>query len=112
MNEPWFNPMWAFLPGTLLGVFAGTLGGLTGWLAPQGKAKGFIMGSLWTMIGASVLMLILAVAAYFMNQPYGIWYGLGLAGIIGVFVLGINAPVVAKRYRQAEERRMHAQDLS
>jgi hypothetical protein len=104
--------MYAFLPGTLLGVIAGTLGGLAGWLAPQGKAKGFIMGSFWTMLGASVVMLVLGIVGYFMHQPYGVWYGLGLAGLIGVLALGINAPALAKRYRQAEERRMQAQDMS
>src|SRR5437870_8507945 len=112
MNEPWFDPMWAWLPGTLLGCIGGTLGGLAGWLAPQGKSKGLILGSFWALLIASAAMLILGVIAFATGQPYGVWYGLGLAGLIGVLVLGINLPVLMRRYRQAEERRIHAQDLT
>ena len=104
--------MLAWLPGTLLGCIGGTLGGLAGWLAPQGKCKGLILGSLWTVLIACGVMLVLGVIAFATGQPYGVWYGLGLAGLIGVLVLGINLPVLIRRYRQAEARRMQAQDLT
>jgi hypothetical protein len=46
------------------------------------------------------------------GQPYGVWYGLGLAGLIGVIVIGANLPVMFMAYRGAERRRVEAQDLS
>jgi hypothetical protein len=56
-------------------------------------------------------MLAAAVAAYLGGQPYGVWYGLGLPGVVGTLVLGGVMPVVQKRYREAEERRLSATDL-
>lgn len=111
MNEPWFDQAYAWIPGTLLGCVAGTVGGLAGWLAPQGRAKSLILGSFWLLIGASVVMLMAGAIGYFSGQPYGVWYGLGLAGLIGILALGCNLPVLSRRYRQAEERRMNAEDL-
>jgi len=111
MNEPWFGPMWAWLPGTLLGIIGGTLGGLAGWLAPRGKAKGLILGSFGLLIGICAVLLIAGVVALLVGQPYHVWYGLGLTGVIGVLVFGLNTPQILRRYRQAEVRRMTAQDL-
>jgi uncharacterized membrane protein (DUF4010 family) len=90
MPEPWFDPMWGFLPGTLLQV----------------------LGSLWALETICALMLAAGIIGYITGQPYGVWYGLSLAGLLGVVVLGVNHPVIARRYRQAEERRMQAQELS
>jgi hypothetical protein len=111
VNEPWFDPSYGWLPGTLLGCLAGTLGGLAGWLAPQGKAKPLILGGFWLFFSASAVMLTAGAVGYFSGQPYDVWYGLGLAGFIGVVCLGFNAPQLSRCYRQAEERRLHAQDL-
>jgi hypothetical protein len=111
MSEPWFDPSYAWLPGTVLGCTGGTVGGLAGWWAPKGKAKGFILGSFWFLFGVSVVLLAAGVVGYFTGQPYGVWYGLGLAGLIGVLALGCNAPQLLRFYRQAEERRMSAHDL-
>jgi hypothetical protein len=112
MTEPWFEPSYAWIPGTVLGCTAGLLGGLAGWLAPRGKAKAFVLGSFWFLLGIAALLLVAGVIAFVTGQPYGVWYGLGLAGLIGVLVLGLNAPVLLHRYRQAEERRMKAHDLT
>lgn len=112
MPEPWFNPnLYAWIPGTVYGVAGGLLGGLAGTLAPQGKARSLVVGSFYTMIGISILLLIVGVAAYFSGQPYGIWYGLGLPGVLGVILFPSLLPVIHRRYREAEERSMKAQDM-
>src|SRR6266404_1049351 len=111
MSAPWFDASYSWLPGTLLGCLAGLFGGLAGWLVPQGKAKGIILGSLSVLFAASVIMLIAGAAGYVLGQPYGVWYGLGLAGFIGVLAIGCNFPTIIRLYRKAEERRMQAQDL-
>src|SRR5262249_34168178 len=111
MNDPWFDPSYAWLPGTLLGCVGGLVGGLAGVLAPRGRAKALVLGSFWALFVTSAVLLVAGVIALRAGQPYAVWYGLGLAGLIGVLVLGYNGPQIPRAYRQAEERRMQAQDL-
>ena len=51
------------------------------------------------------------VRALIDGQPYGVWYGLGLPGALGLIVLGGLMPGVRRQYRQAEQRRLTATDL-
>jgi hypothetical protein len=112
MSEPWFDPnLYAWIPGTALGVLGGFWGSMVGVLAPRGKGKAIVLGSLAILLGASVVMLGLGILAILENQPYGVWYGFLLAGVIGVIVLGSLAPVTLVRYREAEMRKMEARDL-
>ncbi len=111
MSEPWFNPnLYAWIPGTLMGVMGGVLGSLGGTLAPQGKAKGLVLGLFRGMIVVSALLLIVAAVALAQGQPYGIWYGLGLPGLMGTILFPSLLPLMNLRYRQAEERKIHARD--
>jgi hypothetical protein len=112
MSEPWFNPnLYAWIPGTLLGVLGGTFGGLAGWLAPRGKGRALVLGMMTALLVYSGVMLAIGIVAWWSGQPYGIWYGFGLAGVIGLLAIGGNYPVIRRVYRQAEERRMDAQDV-
>jgi hypothetical protein len=113
MIEPWFDPnAYSWIPGTALGVIAGTWGGLVGMLAPRGKAKGLMIGACWLLLAASAAMLAAGLFALYCKQPYGVWYGLLLPGIIGPIVIGCNMPMVYRHYHEAEKRRMEAEDLS
>lgn len=112
MAEPWFDPnLYAWIPGTLLGVLGGLWGSLLGVLGPRGKAKGLVLGSLVFLLGCSSALFVLGVVALLGKQPYGVWYGLLLAGVIGLFVLGPLSFVAVMTYRQAENRKMRAADL-
>src|SRR5262249_35423983 len=112
MNEPWFDPnRWAWLPGTLLGCLGGLWGALAGTLAPQGKARHLVLGFGLLLWGLSVVLLVTGLVALCTGQPYGVWYGLGLGGLIGAVALGPALPLVRKRYREAEERRIQAEDF-
>jgi hypothetical protein len=112
MTTPWFDPIkWAWLPGTLFGCLGGLWGACAGILAPQGKARGFVLGSGTLLLVATVILLIAAIVAYFGGQPYWIWFGFGLPGVQGIILFPMLLPLVVHRYRQAEERRMSAQDL-
>ena len=66
---------------------------------------------MWTLLVVSAVLLALGLIALLSDQPYGVWYGLGLAGFIGVAVIGANAPVVYRVYRAAEERKLAAPRL-
>jgi hypothetical protein len=112
VTEPWFDPnRYAWVFGTALGVVGGTLGSLAGSLAPRGKAKPLVMGLFVAILVACAAMLAAGIMALVQKQPYGVWYGLVLPGALGLIVLGGLMPVVQRRYREAEERRLSARDL-
>jgi hypothetical protein len=112
MNAPWFDAnTWAWLPGTLLGCLGGLWGALGGTLAPQGKARRLVIGYGLLLLAASTVSLACGLIALWAGQPYGVWYGLLLPGVLGVFVIGPLFPLIFHRYREAEERQMQAQDL-
>jgi hypothetical protein len=107
MAEPWFNvDLWAWLPGTLLGVCGGLWGSLVGALAPQGKARTLVLGLSWLLVGVSLILLAAGLTALVSGQPYGVWSSLGLPGLVGTVVLASLLPIARKRYREAEERRL------
>jgi hypothetical protein len=112
MTEPWFNPsMYAWIPGTLVGMAGGLDGTLIGLCAPKGKCKRLVIGLHLAVLGACSLLLVAGVVALVMGQPYGIWYSLGLPGLLGIVVFGGLTPMVHRRYVEAEMRKSVAQDL-
>ena len=112
MPDPWFNPaMYSWIPGTFYGTLLGMTGALAGTLAPKGKAKKLVFGLIYFFLIIAIIFLILGITAYFMGQPYGIWYGFLLPGILGVVIIPVNLPVLHTRYREFENRKMDSQDL-
>jgi hypothetical protein len=112
MSEPWFDPIqYAWIPGTALGALGAIFGTLGGILGPRGKAKRLVFGFIGFALAYSAAMLVAGLVALAVGQPYGVWYGLLLPGVLGLVVFGANTPVVVYAYRMAEKRRMEAQDL-
>ena len=58
-----------------------------------------------------LLALLIGIIAVFSRQPYHVWYPMVLSGAILGTVCGINLPIVAMRYKQAEARRIDAEAL-
>ena len=112
MNNAWFNPnLYGWIPGTFIGVMAGLEGALIGVLASRGKAKKFILAFHFSIIGISLLLLISGIIALISKQPYGVWYGLSLAGMLGTIILGSLTPVVLRKFKDAEMRKTMSQDI-
>jgi hypothetical protein len=112
MTEPWFNPnAYAWIPGTLLGVVGGIEGTLAGVFAPRGKYKALVMGIHFAALGACGLLLVVGIVALAAGQPYGIWYGFGFPGLLGLVIFGSLTPALRKRYAEAELRKSMAEDL-
>jgi peptidoglycan/LPS O-acetylase OafA/YrhL len=111
MPQPWFDATYAWIPGTVLGCLCGLLGALAGVLAPRGAAKLPILAAWWTLLALGIGCLIAGGVAWTAGQPYAVWYGLGLAGLIVTIAMGCNSLVVVRRYREAELRKMQARDL-
>lgn len=97
--------------GAALGVLGGCLGAAAGVLAPRGKQRGPVMGSMAVLIIAGVVVLGAGLFALMQKQPYHVWYPLVLGGAIVTTVMLSLVPVINMRYRQAEARRMDAEGI-
>ena len=110
--QPWFNPN---LAGGILGGGVGVLGAvygtLVGVLAPRGKGRTFVMAMHWSAIALGATFLVAGIGAAVSGQPYGVWYSLLLPGALLVVLMGCMTPVIKQRYRQAEHRRLQAEEF-
>ena len=113
MSEPWYDPNYfGWIPGAALGVAGGIWGSLAGILGSKGKGTRLIWGCYWVLICLGTGCLVAAIVALIQVQPYGVWYGLLLPGVLAVVVIAPLGIVVRRGQRLAEQRRMQAQDLS
>lgn len=112
MMEPWFDPnRFAWIPGTAYGCIAAVMGCLVAWFAPRGRARRFIVNAWLALWIAALALLGIGLVALGNRQPWGVWYGLLLPGVIGTLVVGGNWLVIRNAYRQVEQRRLAAKDL-
>jgi len=112
---PWWTEQQAGLfggiAGSALGILGGVLGTITGICAPRGRCKGLVYGLSAFMIVAGIIALIMGVAALLVHQPYAVYYPLILIGIICTAVIGGLMSVIRRRYREADSRRLEAEEL-
>ena len=115
VTEPWFSEQVAGLVGGLgggvLGSLAGCYGGLAGWLAPKGMARGLVLGTHWAFLLLGAVSLVVGLVALADGQPWHVWYVFALPGGLFVVLFGLLLPVIRRRYREAEERRMIAEEM-
>lgn len=114
MNEPWFsNPgMVGGIFGSIMGILGGIIVTLAGVFVPRGKAKKLTLGVNTFAFVLSFVSLVLGIVAYLSGQPYGIWYGFGLCGLLGTSGFGRGFWVILKRARDAELRKLMSEDLT
>ena len=116
MTEPWFEPVWKFgayfggYGGAAVGVIGGLLGACS-YFVQRGKGRRLIVGGYVALIGLGFVSLATGVYAWATGQPYGIWYPLALLGFVSCAVFGGLFPVIHRRYREAEQRKIDAQGL-
>ncbi len=112
MNGPWFDANhWAWLPGSLFGCLTGTWGAFAGYLAPRGKARGFVIGYGVLLQVIAAASLGVGVAALLAGQPYAIWFFFTFLGAQGTILMPMFLALIRRRYREAEQRRIQAEDL-
>lgn len=112
--EPWFTNVG--LVGAIVGSAVGVLGGgvygpLVGSLAPLGKARGFVYAYHWMLVIVGLCLLVVGVVAMVTGQPFPIVAVLGGPGLLLLTILLPLTPVLNMRYRQAEQRRLEAEEF-
>jgi hypothetical protein len=101
----------AWLIGTAVGVCFVLAAAALGWLTRRGKAPRLTRPLYWCAVVWAFSYLWVAVFMLLGQEPGGIWYGLGLGGLIGIAALGLGVPQCGRSALADEERRMGAQDL-
>ena len=111
--DPWFVN--AGLVGGLIGGGVGILGAvygtLVGVLVPRGRGRSIVFAMHWGALALGGGFVVAGVTAVVTGQPYGVWYSLLLPGLLLTFLMGTMTPVIKLRYRQAEHRRLHAEEF-
>lgn len=99
------------LGGVAIGILGGILGVAAGLLAPRGRAKGVIFAAFGLVVVAGAIALCAGLIALATGQPWHVWYPLVLIGGIISVVVPVQLPALRGRYRQAELRRLQAEEL-
>jgi len=103
---------WAWLPGTLFGVVAGTYGSIAWRLARTGRWRNCVMTCGALLVGACGGMLVGGLALLTMHRPWYIWYPWLLPGVLGCTLVPCRLAGVRRDYQEAEMRRISASDIS
>ena len=113
--DPWWTAQQAgwfgAIGGSALCVLGGILGTLGGICAPRGKCKGLVFSLIGITLSLGVVSLLAGIVAVVAGQPYQVFYPPLALGGITTFVLGASLPVFMARYRQADMRRLEAEEL-
>jgi len=119
MSDPSTHEWWSSQIGALIGAIgggglgslAGLLGAAAGSLAPQGKARGVVLGTFSALIALGVALASGGLSALLVGQPRHVWMPLLLIGGVLTLVLIPLRPIVKKRYAEAEARRLHSEEF-
>jgi len=110
--QPMDAARWAWLPGTLFGVIAGTFGGVSGTLALKGRARSAILMAGALLLAASVGMLVGGALLLVMRRSWYLYYMWLLPGGLGCVILPGRLRALRRVYEQVELRRLQAKDIS
>jgi MFS family permease len=112
---PWFGERTGIYIGSFggagIGVLGGILGAVAGVFAPQGKGRGFVLGSMFGGAILGGLTLLTGLVALLLSQPYHVWYPMVMLGALVGGVFGGLTPLMRRRYMEAEQRRLDADAL-
>ena len=114
MTPWWTDPQAAWIGaigGSAIGLLGAILGVVGGICAPRGMCKRLVLGLMAFNIISGIVLLAAGIVALSARQPYAVWYPLVLGGGILGLVDGGLLPVVLARYREADRRRLQAEEL-
>ena len=111
--QPWFENVGQIggLLGGGIGILGGVYGTVVGICAPRGIAKCLGFGLHWFVLLLGLGLLGGGITALVTGQSYGVWYALLLPGALLTVLLICFTPMVKLRYRQAEHRKLNAEEF-
>jgi hypothetical protein len=110
LTSAWWSDRQGGVIGSAAGAAFGVLGAIVGWLASRTRARAFVLGATRAIVVLGVLALATGIVAVTSSQPYGVWYPLVLLGALACGVMWPAQRQFARRYREAEMRRLRALD--
>jgi hypothetical protein len=110
ISGAWWGDRTAGWIGGISGSIAGLTGAFIGLLAAMGKGRRIVSMVMWLSIAMGVILTVFGIVALTMRQPFAVWYGPLLVGVILATVLGFNLRTIRRRYDDLELRRMAALD--
>jgi hypothetical protein len=112
---PWWtnqqSNLFGGIAGSAFGILGGIIGIVGGYCVPRGKCKPLVYALFALMLGAGIISLAAGFVALLLHQPYAVYYPLLMIGIISIPIAGGLIPVVRRRYREADRRRLEAEEL-
>lgn len=111
--DPWFSEQMSGIIGGGIGAFIGVVygglgGGVGGALAGAGRAKGLVVGIYVSGIVLGVLLMLTALVALVLGQPWHVALAFGPAGGLIALLMGLLLPVLLAQYAKAEQWKMDA----
>lgn len=107
----WWGDRFAGWLGGIVGLTAGALGAVIGWLVSTGRARRLALGLLRALMLAGGVALVTGVAALVRGQPYAVYYPLLLFGGICAVVAAAVFRTARRRYEEIELRKITTMDL-
>ncbi len=110
---PWFtnSGMVGGILGGSVGILGGIMGTAMGVCAPRGIGKRTLLTTQLIIIVLGVITLGAGVVALMQDQPYAVYYPLLLIGGLTSVLFASLYPVVLCRYREAEQRKLNAEEF-
>ena len=109
-EHAWWSDRTAGWAGGTAGALLGCLATLIGWLVKQGKARTFVVIATWTVIALGAIAFVACLIAVGQRQPYGVWYPLGLLGLLCSTIFSIRLRQYRRSFREFELRKMSSLD--
>ena len=106
----WLTPRGMALAGGVAGTVLGLVGALIGILASRARARGLVVGLLWTMLGIGAAAVAAAATAWMLGQPPQLVSLLALVGVLGTALPWGLLGRVKRQYEELELRRIQALD--
>jgi hypothetical protein len=103
--------LYGAIVGSAIGILGGIIGTAAGYLAPRGQARLVIYALCGFVAIIAFAADVLGVVALAIGQPWRVWWPLILLGAITSLVSLGTFPTVRARYREAELRRLEAEDI-
>ena len=112
VSGQWWTETQAGWLGGCLGVLFGVLGGLIGVASAWAKSRALTLSLCGIGLAIGGVSLIAGIAALSAGQPWHVYYGLLLTGVVVPAVLGSIYPKIRRQLQDDELRRMTAVDVA